>query len=157
MDIRHLTAGSQLMLPVFNEGALFSVCDVHAAQGDGEVCVTAIECPGDVRISFDIVKNSVRTTPCYNTGGVRAMGKRAGGEFVTTGIAPDLMEATKQALRSMISHLESTLGLTRNEAYMLCSVAADLKIHEVVDAPNWVVGLALSNSILQSGAKKRAL
>jgi acetamidase/formamidase len=57
----------------------------------------------------------------------------------------------------MISHLEGTLGFTRNEAYMLCSVAADLKIHEVVGAPNWVAGLALSNSILQSRAKKRVL
>ena len=110
MDIRHLTVGSRLMLPVFNEGALFSVCDVHAAQGDGEVCMTAIECPGDVRISFDIVKNGKRTTPCYRTGRVRATRERTGGEFVTTGIAPDLMEATRQAVKSMISYLEGTLG-----------------------------------------------
>jgi acetamidase/formamidase len=137
---------------------LFSVCDVHAAQGDGEVCVTAIECPGDVTLSFDLVKNADLQTPCYTTGKGRVRAhavQKPFGDFVTTGISPDLMEATKQSVRAMISHLQSERGLTRNEAYMLCSVAGELKIHEVVDAPNWVVGLALSNGIIQSGTKTR--
>ncbi|HZW56174.1 MAG TPA: acetamidase/formamidase family protein [Nitrososphaerales archaeon] len=147
MDIRHLTAGSKLVLPVYASGALFSVCDVHAAQGDGEVCVTAIECPGDVTLSFDLIKNSKFTSPCYYTSRTGKKTSKSAGSFVTTGIAPDLMSATKQAVRNMISHLEVERGLTRPEGYMLCSVAADLKIHEVVDAPNWVVGLSLPMEI----------
>ena len=153
MDIRHLTAGSRLLLPVYTTGALFSVCDVHAAQGDGEVCVTAIECPGDVTLSFDLIKNSKITSPCYYTSRRVRSSKVEGPAFVTTGIAPDLMSATKQAVREMISHLEREKGLSRAEGYMLCSVAADLKIHEVVDAPNWVVGLSLPAEIVASSRR----
>ncbi|MDG6998644.1 MAG: acetamidase/formamidase family protein [Nitrososphaerota archaeon] len=144
MDIRHLTAGSRVLIPVYNDGALFSICDVHAAQGDGEVCVTAIECPGDVTLSFDLVKGANLRTPCYFS---KPLFGGNSGHFATTGIAPDLMSATKDAVRNMIARLEETKGLTREQAYMLCSVAAELRIHEVVDAPNWVVGLMLPRSI----------
>ncbi len=144
MDIRHLTDGSRLMLPVWNNGGLFSTADVHAGQGDGEVCVTAVECPGSVSMTLDLKKNASLETPCYFT----KPEKRIGGiEFVTTGIAPDLMVATKQAVRNMISYLGRELNLSREDAYMLCSVAADLRIHEVVDAPNWVVGLAIDKRL----------
>ncbi len=144
MDVRQLTRGTKLMLPVWTDGALFSTCDVHAAQGDGEVCITAIECPGEVTCTFDIVKGANLSSPQYYT---RRNPGSPSGEFVTTGIAPDLMEATKMATRNMISQLGSR-GLSREEAYMLCSVAGNLKIHEVVDSPNWVVGLGISLEIL---------
>ena len=144
MDIRHLTSGSKIMLPVYNEGALFSISDVHAAQGDGEVCVTAIECPGDVTLSFDLKRKANLSSPCYFS---KPLFGSNVGHFATTGIAPDLMSATKEAVRNMISRLQEAKGLTREQAYMLCSVAAELRIHEVVDAPNWVVGLMIPQSI----------
>jgi acetamidase/formamidase len=143
MDIKHLNEGSKHILPVWVPGALFSVGDMHAAQGDGEVCVSAIECPGEVTLKFDLLKNAGIESPRYFTG----LKKEDVGYFVTTGISPDLMEASRQATREMISYLIHEHGLSREEAYVLCSVAADLKIHEVVDAPNWVVGLAMPRSV----------
>ncbi len=150
MDIRHLTAGSTIMIPVWTKGALFSTADVHAAQGDGEVCVTAIECPGDVTLSFDLKKDADLETPCYYSG--RMFGSNTG-YFATTGISPDLMEATKQSVRGMISFLEENLGITRTQAYMLCSVAGELRIHEIVDRPNWVVGMMMPRSLIKEERK----
>ena len=119
MDIRHLTSGSTLMLPVWNEGGLFSICDVHAAQGDGEVCVSAIECAGDVTLSFDLKKNVNLETPRYLS---RPLFGPRDGYFATTGISPDLMEASKQALRNMIAFLAENLGISRARLHaVLCS------------------------------------
>jgi acetamidase/formamidase len=67
--------------------------------------------------------------------------------YGTTGIAPDLMDATKEAVRHMITHLHEERGLSRAEAYILCSAAVDLKVSEVVDAPNWTVSAYLPESI----------
>jgi|SRR5208283_1218176 acetamidase/formamidase len=140
MDNRHLTAGSRIFLPVFVEGGLFSVGDVHAAQGDGEVCVTAVECPGEVTLGFDLAKGMGLRSPHYL---VASDERQPGGLYGTTGIASDLWEATKLSVRNMLDHLTSTYGLTPEEAYVLCSVCADLRIHEVVDRPNWVVGTVI--------------
>jgi len=153
MDIRHLTEGANVLLPVWTKGALFSTADVHAAQGDGEVCVTAIECPGEVTLSFDLRKGANLNSPCYYSKplfGINA------GYFATTGISPDLMEASKQAVRNMISFLQKNLDITREQAYMLCSVAGELRTHEIVDRPNWVVGMMMPRSLIkEEGAKKR--
>lgn len=144
MDIRHLTRGSTLYLPVLVEGALFSLGDVHAAQGDGEVCVTAIECPGEAEVRLDVLKGAGIRAPSF-----RARFRQARGALYTTaGIGPDLMEAAKQAVRAMIQELIERLGLSAEEAYVLCSVAGDLRIHEVVDRPNWVVGFSLPERLL---------
>ncbi len=143
MDIKHLTEGSKLILPVWNNGALFSVGDVHAAQGD-EVCVTAIECPGVVTLRFELIKNAKLSSPHFFTSFKEQESK---GHFVTTGISPDLMEASRQAVRGMIEHLSKHHKLAREEAYILWSVAADLRIHEIADTPNWVVGLAMPLNI----------
>ncbi len=137
MDIRHTTAGSRVKLPVQVEGALFSTGDVHAAMGDGEICVCAIECAGSVKIRFGLEKNANLKQPEYFTKGQEPSKK---GWYVTTGIADDLMTAAKESARGMIAHLVKTYGLSKEEAYVLCSVAADLRIHEIVDQPNWVVG-----------------
>ncbi|MDA4131151.1 MAG: acetamidase/formamidase family protein [Thaumarchaeota archaeon] len=146
MDIRHLTNGSKVLLPVWNDGALFSTCDLHATQGDGEVCVSAIECPGEVTLSFELKKDAHLETPCYYSRPLFGIDR---GYFGTTGISPDLMEATKQAVRSMITFLQKNLGITREEAYMLCSVAGELRTHEIVDRPNWVVGMMLPRSLIK--------
>lgn len=140
MDIKHLTVGSKLELPVWVEGGLFSTGDLHAAMGDGEVCVSAIECPGRATFRFGLIKQTNLQWPRYTTPGDPRPTK---GYHVTTGIGPDLMNATKSAVRNMIAYLEETHDLTREEAYVLCSVAADLRIHEIVDQPNWVVGAML--------------
>ena len=137
MDIRHLTVGSRAELPVWVKGALFSTGDLHAAMGDGEVCVSAIECPGHAKFRFGLVKGTNLAWPRYTTRGEAPPRK---GYHVCTGIGPDLMLASKDAVRNMLDYLTSTHGLSREEAYVLCSVAADLRIHEVVDQPNWVVG-----------------
>jgi acetamidase/formamidase len=143
MDIKHLTAGSRLELPVWVDGALFSTGDVHAAMGDGEVCVTAIECAGHARFRFGLVKQTGLALPRYS-----AKMESAGREYrVATGIAPDLMDAAKGSVRNMIDLLTKQYGLTREDAYVLCSVAADLRIHELVDRPNWVVGTMIPMDI----------
>jgi len=147
MDIRHLTAGSRVMLPVHVEGALFSTGDVHAAMGDGEVCVCAIECAGSAKLAFSLEKSANLKWPRYET---RSELQPEKGYYATTGIAEDLMAATKESVRNMIGYLTKTFGLTREEAYVLCSVAADLRIHEVVDQPNWVVGTLISKDIFPS-------
>jgi acetamidase/formamidase len=137
MDIRHLTAGSVLELPVWVPGALFSTGDLHAAMGDGEVCVSAIECPGRARFRFGLVKGTKLPWPRYTS---KAEPPPKKGYHACTGIGPDLMEASRAAVRNMLDYLASTHGLSREDAYVLCSVAADLRVHEVVDQPNWVVG-----------------
>jgi acetamidase/formamidase len=141
MDIRHLTAGSRLELPVWVEGGLFSTGDVHAAMGDGEVCVSAIECPGVATLRFGVKKREHLRWPRYFAKGE---GQSRRGYYVATGIAPDLMDATKESVRNMIGYLAKGLGLSKEEAYVLCSVAADLRVHELVDQPNWVVGTTIS-------------
>jgi acetamidase/formamidase len=145
LDIRHLTIGSKLVLPVWTRGALFSVGDMHAAMGDGEVCLTAIESPGKVKLRFELIKDANIPRPRFFTKNKRE--SRPDGYFVTTGIASDLMESCRFAVRDMIDYLVKEHNLSRSEAYILCSVAGDLRIHEVVDAPNWVVGLWIANSV----------
>jgi len=144
MDIKQLTKGSTLYLPVAVPGALFSCGDGHAAQGDGEVCITAIETTMTATLRLTVRRDLRIAGPEFETASAGAL---AGRQYVTTGIAPDLMEATKGAVRAMIAHLVSACGLTREEAYVLCSVAVDLKISEVVDAPNWVVSAFLPMSL----------
>jgi acetamidase/formamidase len=146
LDVRHLTKGSVLMLPVWNEGALFSTADVHGGQGDGEVCVTAIECPGEVTITFDLKKHAQLQSPCYYS---KPLFGPSTGYFGTTGISPDLMEASKQAVRHMISFLAENVDISREQAYMLCSVIGELRIHEVVDKPNWVVGMMMPRHLIK--------
>ena len=145
MDIRHLTAGSTLYLPIEVPGALFSVGDSHAAQGDGEVCGTAIESPIDVALRFTLADRSIKAPEYRLRPGNRILDPV--GYHATTGVAPDLMEAARQAVFHMLDYLGAERGMTSEHAYMLCSVAADLSISEVVDAPNWIVSVHLPLSI----------
>jgi acetamidase/formamidase len=139
MDIRDLAAGTELYLPVEVAGALFSVGDTHAAQGDGEVCGTAIESPMNVTLSFDLVKGADLAFPRFETPGPVTRHLDGKGYFVTTGIGPDLMENARAAVMRMVDDISAAQGISAAEAYMLCSVCADLRISEVVDQPNWVV------------------
>lgn len=147
MDTRFMRAGTTLYLPVEMEDALFSLGDVHAAQGDGEICGTAIETAGTVMLSFKLHRSRQLAFPSYDVPGALVRTSQERGYHATTGIGPDLLEATRDAARGMIAHLGETRDLSPVEAYALCSVAADLKISEVVDYPNWVVSYFLPNSL----------
>jgi acetamidase/formamidase len=151
MDIKHLNAGSTLYLPVGVEGALFSLGDTHAAQGDGEVCGTAIETAMDVVLRLSVRKDLHVDAPQFDVpAGLPADHVRSS-HHVCTGIGPDLMECTRDAVRATIGWLGDTHGLDREEAYAVASVACDLRIHEVVDAPNWIVGCFVPESIFEGG------
>jgi acetamidase/formamidase len=139
MDIRDLSAGSELYLPVEVKGGLFSVGDTHATQGDGEVCGTAIESPCTLAARFDLIKGANLPFPRFTTPGPVARHFDVKGYDATTGIGPDLMQAARAAVRGMIDLLTRRHAMSPVEAYMLCSVCADLRISEIVDQPNWVV------------------
>ena len=139
MDTKHLTAGTKLFLPVSVPGALFSLGDGHAAQGDGEVCGTAIETSMHATVRLTVRKDVRVTAPEFQTAGPIGMATNTGPWYATDGVGPDLMTATRDAVRRMIDYLGRAHGLSAPDAYMLCSVTADIKISEVVDAPNWIV------------------
>ena len=139
LDIRDLAAGTTLYLPVEVTGGLFSIGDTHAAQGDGEVCGTAIESPMNATVTLDLIKNARLETPQFTTPGPVTRHLDEKGYECTTGIGTDLMEGTRDALRRMIDLLCKTRGMSAVDAYMLCSVCGDLRISEIVDQPNWVV------------------
>ncbi|EIW78025.1 Formamidase [Coniophora puteana RWD-64-598 SS2] len=147
MDTRHLTRGSTLFLPVEVEGGLFSVGDGHAAQGDGEVAGTAIETSMKVKVRLTVRKDK----PYVNTPHFVSRTAERGAEmgyYTTTGVDPDVREAARSAVRNMISFLAAEHGLDRREAYMLCSVAGDLRMHEVVDMPHYLIGMMMPESVL---------
>ncbi len=139
LDIRDLSAGTVLYLPVEVAGALFSVGDTHAAQGDGEVCGTAIESPMNAVLTLDLVKDANLAMPRFTTPGPVTRHLDAKGYEVTTGVGPDLMTGARQAVADMVELLAARYGLNPVDAYMLVSTCGDLRISEIVDMPNWVV------------------
>jgi acetamidase/formamidase len=152
-DIRQFGKGARIQFPVYAEGAKFSAGDGHMAQGDGEVCVTAIETLMACTVRFSVIKNAVIASP-------RAIVPAADpaqqampadmlghGFYHTTGVGPDLMDNAKNAVRDMVDWLVSDQQLSIHEAYVLCSVCGDLKISETVDLPNWVVSMTLPRGI----------
>ncbi|MCO6186628.1 acetamidase/formamidase family protein [Rhizobium sp. L1K21] len=139
MDIRDLAAGSVLYLPVEVSGALLSVGDTHAAQGDGEVCGTAIESPMDAVMTIDLIKGANLKMPRFSTPGPVTNHLDSKGYEVTTGIGPDLMAAARDAVSGMVDLISAQHGVSAVDAYMLASVCGDLRISEIVDAPNWVI------------------
>jgi len=150
LDIRQLVAGSRLFLPVDMPGALFSIGDLHFAQGDGEVCGTAIEVAGSVTVSFQLHRGGEHRHrfPAYET--PPRPGRRC---FATTGIpvdhAMDLTVAAREALTGMIDHLVATYGFEPVAAYALCSAVVDLRLSEVVDVPYPVVSALLPLDIFE--------
>ncbi|KAG2144412.1 uncharacterized protein EDB93DRAFT_1289602 [Suillus bovinus] len=149
IDTKHITVGSTLFLPVEVEGALFSIGDGHAAQGDGG---SAIETPMKVTVRLSVRKDKPYTkTPHFST--VTAA-DTPGEYYCTTGIDSDVREAMRSAVRNMITFLVAEYGLDRVEAYILCSVAGDLRMHEVVDMPNYVIGMMMPKSVLGPSNKE---
>ena len=148
IDNKELVAGATLYLPVWTKGALFSAGDGHAAQGDGEVCGTAIESPMDVTLKFELVKGADLAFPRFRTRGPVTRHLDAEGYEVTTGVGPDLMEGARAAVSGMIDLLTARHGMSAVEAYMLCSVCGDLRVSEIVDMPNWVVSFYFPRVVL---------
>ena len=149
LDIRDLSAGVELYLPVEVDGALFSVGDTHAAQGDGEVCGTAIESPMDVILKLELVKDANLKMPRFTTPGPVTRHLDTKGYEVTTGIGPDLMMGAQHAVADMVELLASRYNMDPVEAYMLVSTCGDLRISEIVDMPNWVVSFYFPRSVFE--------
>ena len=139
MNIRDLGAGTQLDLPVEVSGGLLSLGDGHAAQGDGEVCGTGLETALTVAAKVDLVKRADFPGPRFITAGPPAQRVNGRGYWATTGIGPSLMTGAVDATRAMVDLLMREHGTSAEEAYLLCSLAAELRISEIVDRPNWVV------------------
>jgi acetamidase/formamidase len=139
MDIRDLAAGTVLHLPVEVPGGLLSLGDTHAAQGDGEVCGTAIESASSLAVKLDLVKGANLTAPRFTTPGPVTRHLDGAGYEVTTGIGPDLMAAARDAVAAMVDLIAAGQAMAAVDAYMLCSVCGDLRVSEIVDQPNWVV------------------
>ncbi len=149
LDIKELSKGSKIKLPVQVPGGLLSLGDTHAAQGDGEVCGTAIESPMKVLIKINLIKNMKINSPQFETFSPVSNHIDKDGYFVTTGIGPDLMEGAKNSIRNMIDLLIQKFNIPDTKAYMFCSVCADLRISEIVDMPNWVVSCYFPKSVFK--------
>jgi acetamidase/formamidase len=148
IDIRHLTPGTKVFFPVLVPGALFSCGDCHSAQGDGEVNGTGIETKMSVTLTFTLRKGAnIPELRFITPPGKKLTVTDEAGYFVTTAHGPDLFKDAQQAIRYMIDHLSSEYSMTREQAYCLCGAAVDLKISEIVDAPNWIVSAYLPLSI----------
>lgn len=122
LDTKDIREGVKLLLPIFHEGALFSLGDAHALQGDGEVCGVSIEVGTSTTLELDIEKKEI-STPMIDTEE----------EFIALGSAEKLEAAGRIALEAMISHIEKETAFSPAEAYRFCSVACDMKISQVVN------------------------
>jgi len=147
LDTRQLVQGATLYLPVQVEGALFSCGDAHAAQGDGEVCVTGIETPIGATLRLALEKGRRIPAPQFRTPGPLTPHANRGDWYGTTGVGPDLYAAAQDAVRAMIEYVSATFGLSPEDAYVLASLCIDLKISEVVDAGQYVVSALLPLNI----------
>lgn len=148
LDCRDVRAGARLLLPVEVAGAWLSAGDPHAAQGDGEVCGTAVETTATARVGVELRRDHPLHAPQLELPAEPAPAAPAGPHRrVTLGVGPDLLHGARDATRAMIELL-GRHGVAPADAYALCSVAGDLRIIEVVDAPNWVVGLELDLAVL---------
>lgn len=148
LDIRDNTVGTTLYLPVEVAGGLLSLGDTHAAQGDGEICGTAIESPMDVAIKVDLLKDANLAFPRFETEGPVTRHFDTHGYWATTGIGEDLMQAARDAVSGMVDLVSQEAHMSALEAYMLCSVCGDLRISEIVDMPNWTVSFYFPKTVL---------
>ena len=123
MDNKELRPGTTLYLPVFNEGALFFAGDGHGVQGDGEVCITALETGVTGRFRLTVRTDMALTWPFAENET----------HLISVGLDEDLDDAAKQAVREMVRHVCDRTKLTRNQAYMMCSLAGNLRITQTVD------------------------
>jgi acetamidase/formamidase len=149
MDVRELCSGATLYLPVLNSGALFSAGDAHAAQGDGEVCINGIECPADVTLRFHVHKNWSVAGPMVETSSPRKQDAEADeGSWIVVESATDAAVAARAATSRMIDLLAERWEFTEVHAYLLCSVAMNLHLSQVVNEPMFTISAAVPKKIL---------
>ncbi len=148
MDVRELCGGATLYLPVLNSGALFSAGDAHAAQGDGEVCINGIECPADVTLRFHVHKNRPLAGPMVETAAPRKQREEDEGSWIVVESATDASAAARAATSRMIDLLVAKWGFSEVHAYLLCSVAMNLRMSQVVNEPMFTVSAAISKHVL---------
>jgi amidase len=137
LDTTDIKAGCKVYLPVFVEGALFGVGDVHATMGDGEVCGTGVECGAEVTIRLDLRRDFPIERPCLESPTeIMTLASAEGG----------LEDAIRLALQDMISWLQRDRGLSQEEAYVLVSIAGDVRIGQIVD-PAVTVRVAMPKTV----------
>jgi acetamidase/formamidase len=147
MDVRELCSGSKLYLPVLNTGALFSAGDAHAAQGDGEVCINGIECPAHVTLQFHLHKQRKLAGPIVESATARGQDSQVEAWIVVESAA-DAMAAARAATSRMIDLLVDRWGFAEVHAYLLCSVAMQLRLSQVVNEPMFTVSAAIDKRVL---------
>jgi acetamidase/formamidase len=145
MDVRELSAGATLYLPVQIDDALFSVGDAHAAQGDGEVCINGIECPAHVSLRFHLHSQRSLSGPIVESPATTAAPSAT---WLVVESAEDPLDAARAATSRMIDLLIDRWGFDPNHAYLLSSVAMDLKLSQVVNRPMATVSASIPKSIL---------
>lgn len=139
MDDPFMVAGTTVYLPIFVEGALFSIGDAHVTQGLGEVCGTAVEAPMRFIVELNVIKGKKIQEPQYETDDY----------YATTGFDTTIDGAAKKAVKYMVNYLVEEKGMEPNDAYALCSLAGDLHIAEVVDVPHMLVSVHMPKAIFK--------
>jgi len=146
MDVRELYTGSTLYLPVLNTGALFSAGDAHAAQGDGEVSINGIECPASATLRFHLHKHRSLAGPLLESAPQKTSDQ--GDAWIVVESASDPVSAARAATSRMIDLLASCWDFSDIHAYLLSSVAMNLRLSQVVNEPMFTVSAAIPKSIL---------
>jgi acetamidase/formamidase len=145
MDVRELCAGAKLYLPVLNPGALFSLGDGHAAQGDGEVCINGIECPLDVSIKLTLHKSRSLSGPLIESSEPSISSADA---WIVVESGEDTLQTARSATSRMVDLLVSRWGFSELHGYLLCSVAMNLRLSQVVNEPMVTVSAAIAKKVL---------
>lgn len=147
IDVRYLTQGAKVYLPVYNKGALISGGDGHALQGEGEISGTAIEAGMSATIRVNLIKQRHLPAPFLDI---------STAPYVETeyrdflGIGPDLFTAARDAVRFAVDEMSFSLKVEPFEAYSVLGMIGELRIHEIVDKPNWVVGCMVPRRLFGS-------
>ncbi len=137
IDVRYLNAGASLYLPVYNKGALISGGDGHALQGEGEISGVAIEAPMTATLRVSLIKDRYLPAPMLDCS-TKLYEETEYRSFL--GVNQDLMMAAKDATRFAVDELARALDVEPYEAYAVLGMVGELRIHEIVDQPNWIVG-----------------
>jgi len=145
MDVRELATGATLYLPIQQLGALFSCGDAHAAQGDGEVCINGIECPADVSLRFHLHKNQSLAGPLIESSPAKDFAAPA---WLVVESSTDVLTAAHAATDRMVDLLAKHWAFDPIHAYLLCSVAMNLHLSQVVNEPMITVSASIAKSIL---------
>jgi formamidase len=160
MDSRYLRAGAAVYLPCYVDGCGLAVGDAHYAQGDGELSGTAIEMDATVLLRAEIVRDMTLPRGPHYEGPASLLAIPSSSFYATTGLSAQALEAGKPRVRSdnltlaarnallaMIDHMVARYGLTREQAYIVASVAVDLRISQLVNSPNLGVSALLPTDI----------